>query len=111
MHSSLVAELPSLRETPLAPGGAPAALAVSLVGDFNGWDVRRHPCQRNADGSFEVFVPDSDGSALNPGSRYKVLVRVRTEDGGDEWVPRVPASAVCSDIYDTHSYFRVHVDT
>ena len=71
---------------------APAALAVSLIGDFNGWDMRSHPCRRNADGIFEVFVPD-DGSTLRPGGRYKARVHVRTEDGGDEWVDRVPAWA------------------
>ena len=57
---------------------APAALAASLVGDFNGWDARAHPCGRAEDGVFEVFVPDApDGSpGLPRGSRYKVRLKL-----------------------------------
>ena len=58
---------------------APAALAASLVGDFNDWDARAHPCGRAEDGVFEVFVPDApDGSPGLPcGSRYKVRLKLR----------------------------------
>lgn len=38
---------------------APNAQLVSVVGDFNDWDHRRHPMRRRADiGVWEVFVPD-----------------------------------------------------
>ncbi len=38
---------------------APNALNVSVVGDFNDWDARRHPMRRRADiGVWELFVPD-----------------------------------------------------
>lgn len=38
---------------------APNASLVSVVGDFNDWDHRRHPMRRRADiGVWEVFVPD-----------------------------------------------------
>ena len=62
---------------------APAALAASLVGDFNGWDPRAHPCGRTADGVFEVFVPDaSDGGPGMPcGSRYKVRIKLGGQGG------------------------------
>lgn len=38
---------------------APNAQVVSVVGDFNDWDHRRHPMRRRADiGVWEVFMPD-----------------------------------------------------
>lgn len=72
---------------------APAALAVSLVGDFNGWDASAHPCARDGDGVFEVFVREP---ALRVGSRYKLALRVRAADGGEELVMRMPAWARCT---------------
>ena len=64
---------------------APAASAASLVGDFNNWDARAHPCGRAEDGVFEVFVPDQpDGSPGLPcGSRYKVRLKLRAHGGDD----------------------------
>lgn len=38
---------------------APNAQLVSVVGDFNDWDARRHPMRRRVDiGVWEVFIPD-----------------------------------------------------
>lgn len=38
---------------------APNAQVVSVVGDFNDWDHRRHPMRRRVDiGVWEVFIPD-----------------------------------------------------
>ena len=73
---------------------APAALAASLVGDFNGWDPSAHRCRRADDGVFEVFVPDRpDGRpALPPGGRYKVALRLGGSEEG-AWEHRVPAWA------------------
>jgi 1,4-alpha-glucan branching enzyme len=46
---------------------APNAQRVSVVGDFNGWDGRRHPMRlRRECGVWEIFLP---GVAL--GARYK----------------------------------------
>ena len=46
---------------------APNARRVSVVGDFNDWDGRRHPMRlRHACGIWELFLP-----ALEPGARYK----------------------------------------
>ncbi len=45
---------------------APSATAVSLIGDFNFWDGRRHPMQRSLCGHWVLFVP-----GLKEGERYK----------------------------------------
>ncbi|OCW56972.1 1,4-alpha-glucan branching protein GlgB [Hoeflea olei] len=46
---------------------APNARRVSVVGDFNTWDGRRHPMRlRQPAGVWEIFVP-----RLGPGVRYK----------------------------------------
>ncbi|HUO81774.1 MAG TPA: 1,4-alpha-glucan branching protein GlgB [Gammaproteobacteria bacterium] len=44
---------------------APHARRVSVVGDFNRWDGRRHP-MRNRDGIWEIFLPQ-----VERGQRYK----------------------------------------
>ena len=76
---------------------APAALACSLVGDFNGWNPSAHRCTQRGDGVFEVFVPDgSTKERLAPGSRYKAALRLRTVHGGEELVHRLPAWARCT---------------
>jgi 1,4-alpha-glucan branching enzyme len=46
---------------------APNAQRVALVGDFNGWDGRRHPMRRRIDsGVWEIFMP-----GLGPNEAYK----------------------------------------
>ncbi|MBP8296524.1 MAG: 1,4-alpha-glucan branching protein GlgB [Burkholderiales bacterium] len=46
---------------------APNARRVSVVGDFNYWDGRRHPLRlRRECGVWEIFIPE-----LAPGARYK----------------------------------------
>jgi 1,4-alpha-glucan branching enzyme len=47
---------------------APNAGRVSVVGDFNDWDGRRHPMRRHPSvGIWDIFVP-----GVAPGSRYKL---------------------------------------
>jgi alpha-1,4-glucan:alpha-1,4-glucan 6-glycosyltransferase/4-alpha-glucanotransferase len=49
---------------------APAAHAVAVFGDFNGWDRERHPLRVHASsGIWEGFVP-----GVGTGDRYKYLV-------------------------------------
>jgi 1,4-alpha-glucan branching enzyme len=44
--------------------------AVSVVGDFNGWDGRRHPMRWRVEcGVWEIFLPD-----VAPGALYKFEV-------------------------------------
>ncbi len=45
---------------------APSAKRVSVVGDFNFWDARRHPMRVRGVGYWELFVPGA-----HVGSRYK----------------------------------------
>jgi 1,4-alpha-glucan branching enzyme len=45
---------------------APSARRVSVVGDFNSWDGRRHPMRVRSGGVWEIFLPD-----VAVGSRYK----------------------------------------
>ena len=46
---------------------APNATSVSVVGDFNGWDGRRHPMRKHIPSGFwELFVP-----GLGEGTLYK----------------------------------------
>jgi 1,4-alpha-glucan branching enzyme len=49
---------------------APNAEVVSVVGDFNDWDERRHPMRMRTGGIWEFFMP---GAA--PGTNYKYAVR------------------------------------
>jgi 1,4-alpha-glucan branching enzyme len=50
---------------------APNAQSVSLVGDFNGWDGRRHPMRKHIPSGFwELFVP-----GLGEGTLYKFQLR------------------------------------
>src|SRR5436305_3972768 len=45
---------------------APNARRVSVVGDFNFWDGRRHAMRVRGHGFWEIFVPGA-----TPGQRYK----------------------------------------
>ncbi len=52
---------------------APNASRVSVVGDFNAWDGRRHPMRlRRECGVWEIFLP-----GVGAGARYKYEIRSR----------------------------------
>jgi len=51
---------------------APNAETVSVVGDFNNWDTRRHPMRCRNGGVWELFIPD-----LPEGTAYKYQIRSR----------------------------------
>jgi 1,4-alpha-glucan branching enzyme len=54
---------------------APNARAISVVGEFNRWDARRHPMQKHIPiGIWELFIPE-----VSAGQQYKF--RVRAADG------------------------------
>jgi 1,4-alpha-glucan branching enzyme len=53
---------------------APNARRVSVVGDFNRWDGRRHPMRLHpGNGVWEIFVP-----GVGEGARYKFEIRARS---------------------------------
>lgn len=52
---------------------APNAERVSVVGDFNGWDGRRHPMRlRHEAGVWELFIPGLDHGTIY---KYEILAR------------------------------------
>jgi 1,4-alpha-glucan branching enzyme len=51
---------------------APNAEVVTVVGEFNHWDTRRHPMRLRNGGIWELFVPE-----LGPGMPYKYYIRSR----------------------------------
>ena len=52
---------------------APNARRVSVVGDFNAWDGRRHPMRLHPGaGIWEIFLP-----GVAPGARYKFEMKTR----------------------------------
>lgn len=54
---------------------APNAKRVSVVGDFNGWDGRKHPMRlRGLSGVWELFIPE-----LKEGDLYKYEVKTQEE--------------------------------
>jgi 1,4-alpha-glucan branching enzyme len=49
---------------------APSARAVSVVGDFNSWDGRRHPMQSSYEGIWRIFIPE-----IGAGELYKYEIK------------------------------------
>jgi 1,4-alpha-glucan branching enzyme len=49
---------------------APGAEVVSVVGEFNDWDTRRHPMRQREGGVWEIFLP-----CAREGDTYKYFVR------------------------------------
>ncbi len=65
---------------------APAADAVYLTGDFNGWERRSHPLTKKENGVWELFLPGAD--ALQHGQLVMTLV---VKDGQE--LERIPLYA------------------
>ncbi|MDP3083419.1 MAG: 1,4-alpha-glucan branching protein GlgB [Rubrivivax sp.] len=53
---------------------APNARAVSVIGDFNAWQVDAHPCRARDDGS---GLWDTEIAGVLPGQTYKFAIRSR----------------------------------
>jgi 1,4-alpha-glucan branching enzyme len=51
---------------------APNAESVTVAGEFNDWDTRRHPMRRRDGGVWEIFIP-----GLGQGASYKYHIRSR----------------------------------
>jgi len=85
---------------------APNATSVSVVGDFNGWDKRRHPMRKHIPSGFwELFVP-----GLGEGTLYKYSIRHHDHvfekadplAFGSECPPRTASRVVDLDRYRWH---------
>lgn len=67
-HSMVLDGVPGTRFSVWAPN----ALVVSVVGNFNAWDERRHPMRARTSGVWELFLPD-----IGEGVAYKFAVKSR----------------------------------
>jgi len=75
---------------------APNARRVAVVGDFNGWDGRRHPMRlRHTAGVWEIFLP-----GVEAGARYKFCITAPNgqplpykADPMARWAELAPATA------------------
>ena len=72
---------------------APGARALSLIGDFNGWDHGAHPGVKDDFGTWHVFVPDKpDGaSGIQHGSFIKASVQLGDDASHGARAMRLPA--------------------
>jgi 1,4-alpha-glucan branching enzyme len=85
---------------------APNARRVSVVGDWNGWDGRRHPMRLHpGNGIWELFVPD-----VQEGARYKFEIlsgsgaplALKSDPFASAFEPDSPRTA--SVVYDLDGY-------
>ena len=51
---------------------APNALNVTVAGEFNDWDIRRHPMRQRSGGVWELYIP-----GLAEGTSYKYNIKSR----------------------------------
>ncbi|KAL4439336.1 hypothetical protein ABPG74_016999 [Tetrahymena malaccensis] len=67
---------------------APSAKEIYLTGDFNNWNRKQFPLQKDAFGNWEIQIPfNSEGKPIIPhGSRVKAHVLT----ANNEWVDRIP---------------------
>jgi len=67
---------------------APNAENVTVTGEFNDWDIRRHPMRHRNAGVWELFVP-----GLKRGATYKYFVR--SKFGGHQEMKADPYAFYC----------------
>jgi 1,4-alpha-glucan branching enzyme len=67
---------------------APNALNVTVAGEFNDWDIRRHPMRWRNGGVWELFIP-----GLGEGAIYKY--HVRSKIGGYQQLKADPYAFFC----------------
>lgn len=67
----------------------PAAKAVQLVGDFNGWNGEGHWLEKNQFGVWTLRLPPGPGGA--PAIAHGSRVKVRIQKPDHQWVDRIPA--------------------
>ncbi|MGA7240039.1 MAG: 1,4-alpha-glucan branching protein GlgB [Bryobacteraceae bacterium] len=67
---------------------APSALCVTVAGEFNDWDIRRHPMRKRNGGVWELFIP-----RLREGAAYKY--HIRSQFAGYEQLKADPYAFCC----------------
>lgn len=80
---------------------APNAMRVSVVGDFNHWDGRKHQMNRlSVSGIYELFIP-----GIKPGTLYKYeikakgsLVYLKSDPYGNESELRPKTASIVADL-------------
>jgi len=83
---------------------APNAQRVSVVGDFNHWDGRRHPMRVRGSGVWEIFLPDLGEETLYKfeiKSRHRDLLLLKTDPYGFYFERRPKTAAI---VYDINKY-------
>lgn len=80
---------------------APNARSVSVIGEFNSWDGRRHPMQSSDDGIWRIFVP-----GVKAGDTYKFELK----DSREHSLPHKsdPYNFYCGQHPDFHSIVYDH---
>ena len=80
---------------------APNASRVSVVGEFNEWDGRRHPMRsRGSSGVWELFIPGIDSNALYKyeiGHRDSGLSQTKTDPYGQQFEMRPHTASIVRD--------------
>jgi 1,4-alpha-glucan branching enzyme len=90
---------------------APNARAVSVVGDFDTWDPRRHPMRlRHPAGVWELFLP-----RVGPGARYKFSIigpdGVRLADKADPLAKATECPPATASVVSDSAPYVWHDDT
>ena len=80
---------------------APAAQRVSVIGDWNHWDGRRHPMRvRGASGVWELFIPGVGSQAYYKyeiRNREHSTIHIKADPYGQAFEMRPATSANCPD--------------
>jgi 1,4-alpha-glucan branching enzyme len=83
---------------------APNALRVSVIGDFNRWDGRRHPMRvRGSSGIWELFIPGLEEGALykfEVKSRYNNYLTTKSDPYGFHFEPPPKTASIIHDLRD-----------
>ena len=81
---------------------APNASAVSLIGDFNGWDGRSHPMQKTELGYWVLVIP-----GLQQGERYKYQIK---DSSGNDLPHKADPVGFHAEQYPSHASRIYHHD-
>jgi 1,4-alpha-glucan branching enzyme len=84
---------------------APNALVVSVVGDFNGWDTRRHPMRQREGGVWELFIPgigEAEHYKYNVHSRFRGYSQQKADPYGFQSEAPPKSASIVADLDTYH---------